>query len=319
MTSVRVLPGDDEVLRVLLHRRDNGSRADGHRIALVIAGGGMRGAYAGGMAHALQDAGLAESFDVVYGSSAGAYIGAALVLGGGEGAARIFFEDMAGRDFIDPRRLRRGRPVVSLDHLIDHILVHAKPMPWELLGESATPLRVVATAADDLTGHVLQPRTADEWKLALRATSSIPFLAGEPVDLHGRRWIDGSVSEPLPLLRALRDGHTHVLALANRSITDLRRPDVDRRPARWTRALDRVAPGLGAMAQETSRLEPILDLLAQADHPDRVGRSLLTLTPDGDAGVRGLTIDPVRVRRATEIGHATLTAALGRAAGLAGG
>ncbi|MDT7652806.1 MAG: hypothetical protein QOI36_4212, partial [Pseudonocardiales bacterium] len=88
------LRGDAEVLRALLRRRDAGIRADGNRIALVVSGGGMRGAYAGGMAHALDDAGLAGCFDVIYGSSAGAYIGAALLLGNGRGSAHIFFEDM---------------------------------------------------------------------------------------------------------------------------------------------------------------------------------------------------------------------------------
>ena len=158
----------------------------------------MRGAYTGGMAHALHDAGLEPFFDVVYGSSAGAYVGAALVLGDGCGAGLIFHEDMACRAFADPRRLGSRRPVVSLDHLIDVIMVTAKPLPWERLRDAAVPLRVVATAADDLTPHVLEPRTVAEWRAALRATATIPYLAGPAVELHGRRWIDGSVSEPLP-------------------------------------------------------------------------------------------------------------------------
>ncbi|GAA2001518.1 patatin-like phospholipase family protein [Nakamurella flavida] len=312
------LPGDDEVLRALLHRRDTGSRDDGHRIALVVAGGGMRGAYAAGMAHALSDAGLCDTFDVVYGSSAGAYIGAAVVLGGGEGTARVFFEDMADRDFIDARRLRDRRPVVSLDHLIDRILTHAKPMAWDRLGSTPTPLHVVATDAADLTGHVLRPGSPAEWKLAFRATSSIPFLAGRAVELHGRRWIDGSVAEPLPVLRALRDGSTHVLALVNRPAAHLRRIAAVRRAPLWAQALDRMAPGLGAMAQEGRRLRPILDVLDDARHPDRARRFLRTLAPGEDAGVQGLTIDPVRVEHAARIGHATLTRAVAQVAGVLG-
>jgi predicted patatin/cPLA2 family phospholipase len=156
------LAGDAEVLRALIGRRDRGDRIDGHRIAAVVGGGGMRGAYTGGMAHALDDAGLAGCFDVVYGSSAGAYVGAALLLGNGRGAAHIFHEDMACRAFADPRRLGTRRPVVSLDHLIDEVMVTSKPMSWERLRDSPVPLRVVATAADDLTPHVLEPRTVDE-------------------------------------------------------------------------------------------------------------------------------------------------------------
>ncbi len=312
------LPGDDEVLRALVRRRDRGDRADGRRIALVVSGGGMRGAYAGGMAHALDDAGLGGCFDVVYGSSAGAYIGAALLLGDGRGSAHIFFEDMACRAFIDPRRLSstfRGRPMVSLDHLLDHVMVVSKPMPWDRLRDSPVPLRVVATAADDLSPHVLEPRTAEEWKLALRATAAIPLLAGPAVELHGRRWIDGSVSEPLPVLRALRDGATHVLALLNRTGPELRRADPGAGPARWARALDRLAPGLGSIAQESSRHGPVLTVLDDAAHPSRGGAHLLALVPGRDVGIQGLTIDVGRVELATRVGYETLAAALRRVSG----
>lgn len=306
------LPGDDEVLRALL-RRKAGMRDD-HRIALVVGGGGMRGAYAGGMVHALDDAGFGGCFDVVYGSSAGAFVGAAMVLGNGHGSGHIFFEDMACRDFIDPRRLGTGKPMVSLDHLLDHVLVESKPLEWERLRDSPVPLRVVATAADDLTGHVLDPRTVAEWRLAMRATASIPLLAGGPVELHGRRWIDGSIAEPLPVLRALADGATHVLALLNRTRAELRRTDPDATPARWARALDRVAPGLGMMTQETHRHAPVLAVLDDVEHPSREGAHVLAMAPDGEAGVRGLTTDVARVTRASRQGYRAVTAALRRIA-----
>ncbi|MDT7551768.1 MAG: hypothetical protein QOI16_304, partial [Pseudonocardiales bacterium] len=144
-------------MRALVRRREHGNRDDGHRIAAVVGGGGMRGAYTGGMARALDEAGLSAWLDVVYGSSAGAYVGAALVVGNGRGAGLIFHEDMACRAFADPRRLGTRRPVVSLDHLIDEIMATSKPMPWERLRDAAVPLRVVATATDDLTPHVLDP------------------------------------------------------------------------------------------------------------------------------------------------------------------
>jgi predicted patatin/cPLA2 family phospholipase len=304
------LAGDDEVLRALLRRQAAGSGTDGNRIALAVSGGGMRGAYAGGMVHALTDAGLAPFFDVVYGSSAGAFIGAGLLLGSGRGSAAIFYEDMTRREFIDPRRFPR-RPLVSLDHLLDDVLVRSKPLDWDRLRDSRIPLRVVATALDDLAPHILEPTTSQEWKLALRATASIPLLAGPAVELHGRRWIDGSIGEPLPVLRALADGATHVLALFTRAASELRR-DEPGSPAGWARALDRLAPGLGRMAQESRRHAPVLAVLDDAAHPSRNGAHLLALLPERDEGVRGLTTDATRVERAAQSGYAAVVAALAR-------
>jgi predicted acylesterase/phospholipase RssA len=221
---------------------------------------------------------------------------------------------MACRAFADPRRAGRA-PIVSLDHLLDHIMAVPRPMPWEAL--AGVPLRIVATAADDLSGHVLEPRTPEEWKRALRATAAIPLVAGPPVELQGRRWIDGSVAEPLPVLRAIRDGATHVLALLNRTVPELRRGDPGAGPARWARALDRLAPGLGSIAQESARHGPVLAVLDDAGHPDRAGVHLVAVTPATDEGVRGLTTDPVRVRRAADAGYAALLRAM-RAAGVDG-
>ena len=311
--SEPVLAGDDEVLRALVRRRDRGRRDDGHRIALVIGGGGMRGAYSGGMAHALEDAGLAPWFDVVYGSSAGAFVGAALVIGEGAAASAIFHEDMACRAFVDPRRIGAGKPLLSLDYLLDEVMVSSKPMPWARLRDSPVPLRVVATAVDDLSGHVLGPRTIDEWRRAMRATATIPWVAGPPVPLHGRLWIDGSVAEPLPVPRALREGATHVLALLNRSAVELVRAVPDTAPARWASAIDRVVPGLGAMAQEARRHGEVVALLTDARHAQRAGAHVLAITPPHGLGGRGLTTDVQRVKEATECGYATLQAALDRA------
>ncbi|MFC5992634.1 patatin family protein [Pseudonocardia hispaniensis] len=309
------LSGDAEVLHALLCRRAAGSRpgarTDPHRIALVVGGGGMRGAYAGGMVQALQEAGLAECFDVVYGASAGAFVGSALVLGRGRDAARIFPDDMACKQFIDPRRLGTRGPMVSLDYLIDEVLVHTKPADWDALLESPVPVRIVVTDADDMRPHVFERLPSVlTWKRAMRATATIPWLAGPPVELQGRRWIDGSVSDPLPVLRALRDGATHVLALLTRTVPELRRSEPGERAPLWARSLDVIVPGLGAMTQDVRRHADSLALLSDAAHPDRDGAHLLAITPTRTAGVRGLTIDVPRVERAVRFGYEAAVAAL---------
>lgn len=322
MRSNTVAPGthgDAEVLGLLERRRAAGRGAGGHRdgrrIALVVGGGGMRGAYAGGMVHALEDAGLGGCFDQVWGSSAGAFVGTALVLGHGADAARIFSDDMACREFIDPRRFGTRRPMVSLDHLLDHILVESKPTDWSSLVTSPVPLHVMVTRPSDLAPHVLTGLSdGDSWKAAMRATAAIPLLAGPPVRVGDAEWIDGSVGDPLPVARALRGGATHVLALMTRTVDELVTPATDARAPLWARSLDRLAPGLGRMAQDASRHGECLSLLTDAAHPDRAGAHLLTLAPHSSAGVRGLTTDRERVADAARIGYETVTGVLDRSA-----
>ena len=74
---------DHEVVQLLAQRyRSNstpGHRTDNVTLALSIEGGGMRGSVSAGMAAAIACLGLIDSFDAVYGSSAGSVIGAYMI------------------------------------------------------------------------------------------------------------------------------------------------------------------------------------------------------------------------------------------------
>lgn len=307
------LLGDAEVLHVLRARRDTGStpgaRRDPHRVALVVGGGGMRGAYTAGMLKVLAAEGLAPAFDEVYGTSSGAIAAAAFVTGSAAECARCFPEDLATRAFIDLRRLGRRPPAVALDHLFG-VLTTVKPMDWSALGATATRLHVVATDAADLSPHLLTGMAGpDTWRTALRASATIPLLAGPPVAYGGRRWVDGSVGEPLAVVRALRAGATHVLALLCRSRTELAE-NGETRLSPWARALDRVVPGLGTVAQGSRRYGTDLGLVADAAHPDRAGAHLMAVGPSATTGMGALCVDAGPVGESVQIGERSMAAAL---------
>src|SRR5690606_1755229 len=100
----RVWAQQHPVLEVLLDRRNRGDRADGHRVGLAIQGGGMRGVISGAMLTALEDLGLATSFDAIYGTSSGAMNGAYLYQGGLWRGLSVYWDHLNSRDFIDLRR-----------------------------------------------------------------------------------------------------------------------------------------------------------------------------------------------------------------------
>ena len=76
---------DHEVLKLIVDRFESGSKPsaraanDTARLALAIEGGGMRGAVSAGMAAAIACLGLCDTFDTVYGSSAGSVVGAYMI------------------------------------------------------------------------------------------------------------------------------------------------------------------------------------------------------------------------------------------------
>jgi predicted patatin/cPLA2 family phospholipase len=314
LTLLPFLHGDREVLDVLLDRHAAGTapgtRRDDHRVALVIGGGGMRGAYVAGMLRALDRAGLVPSFDEVYGASSGGFSGAAFLTGNAAACAASYPEDLSTDAFIDMRRLGTRRPVVALDHLMHEVLGARKPLAWHELGSTAAPLRVVATDAKDLTAHTLEGMdSVADWQRALRASASIPLLAGPPISYGGRRWVDGSVAEPLAMARALRGGATHVLVLLCRGTDDLH-PDADAGLSFWARALDRLVPGLGSLAQGSRRYGADLRLVTDAAHPERGPGHLAAIGPASSAGMGALCVDPAKVAEAVRIGDTSAVAAL---------
>ncbi len=314
MADLPFLHGDRAVLRVLLDRRaaatTPGARRDEHRVALVIGGGGMRGSYVAGMLAALDRAGLRPGFDEVYGSSSGAISAAAFLTGSAAACAACFSEDLSTREFIDMRRLGSRRPVVRLDHLLDEVLRVRKPLDWAALGRTPAPLRVVATDTADLLPYELTGMdTVADWRRALGASASIPLLAGPPVAYGGRRWVDGSVGEPLAMVRALRGGATHVLVMMPRG-NEAVHADADAGLSFWARALDRLVPGLGTVAQGSRRYGADLRIVTDAAHPDRGPGHLLAIGPSRSADVGALCVEAGPIGAAVRIGDESATAAI---------
>jgi predicted acylesterase/phospholipase RssA len=210
-----------EVLRVIDERVRSGSRpgnrSDGLRIALSIEGGGMRGSVSAGMALALHELGLTPAFDAVYGASAGA-ITCAWLLSSEPEKLRGWTDPDYARTLIRWSAMLRRRPVVDVRSLIE--VVYRSEFPMDFASVLASPVEYHPLATDAATGEStdLRPLIANpaELRLALRASASLPFLAGPPVRLDGRRFYDAGVAESIPFRTPLAQGATHVLVLRSR-------------------------------------------------------------------------------------------------------
>jgi len=216
-------PHGQELLRALGERRRTGSRpgrrTDGLRIALAIEGGAMRGTVSAGMALALHELGLTTAFDAVYGASAGAITGAWLLSSRPEGL-RGWTEPSYASTLIRWSALLRGRPVVDVRTLIE--VVYQTEFPMDFGSVLASEVEYHPLATDAITGESidLRPLITDptELRLALRASASLPFLAGPPVRLRGRRFYDAGIAESVPFRTPLAQGATHILVLRSRGL-----------------------------------------------------------------------------------------------------
>jgi predicted patatin/cPLA2 family phospholipase len=281
------------------------------RIALVVEGGGMRGSVSGGMALALDELGLRDAFDAAYGSSAGTLNAMWLVSGRVREGIPTWIDPALVHELIQPRRLLRGGPVVDVTTLVEERYEQLAPGLFDGVLSAPTELHPLATEVETAEPVDLRDQIADErtLRLALRATACLPLLAGPPVELGGRRFIDAGLSASIPFRAALADGATHVLVLRSRRHGE-RVPASNGLGAAVTgRALRRISPALErafrTRAEREHADEDFLD--GYRDDPAREP-AILAIHPAPDSPV------PSRLERDVAIVRAGLEA--GRQAAL---
>lgn len=301
------------LLALLRARRARGSRPphnDGASIALAVEGGAMRGVISAGMVSALEDLGYIDAFDAVYGSSAGAINAAYFLAGQATLGTTIYHEDINNASFIRLGRAAVGRPIVNLGFLLDDVARRRKRLDVGRVLASSTPLSVLATDVDRRRPHAFASFANDvELFAALRAGATMPVVAGAPYEHEGRRYLDASLSEPIPLPTAEAHGHTHVLVLLTRS------GDMRPNPSAFDRyfvapRLRRVSPALAD--SYLRRAEPYAALMRAIE----AGHGLQAQTVVAGLRVEGLRISKLERRRdvlqlGASRGYAVVAAALG--------
>jgi predicted patatin/cPLA2 family phospholipase len=212
---------DHPVIQLIRRRRDEGSkpgeRADGRRVALVIEGGGMRGVVSAGMTAAIEQLGLCDAFDEVHGASAGAFNGAFLLAGQAAYLTALYPHGFGDPAFVNLRDTLRGkRPIFDMDYVVGEVWRHQRPLRTDTILTCGIELHCTATDADstqivDLTDL----RDDQEIRCAMRASARLPWLAGPPVPFRGRRWLDATLAEAIPV-HAARTTATDMLVLQTR-------------------------------------------------------------------------------------------------------
>ena len=280
----------------------------------------MRGTVSAGMALALHELGLVPAFDAVYGSSAGAITGAWLLSSTPEGLRGWADPDYA-RTLIRWSALLRGRPVVDVRTLVEVVYQTEFPMDFDSVLASQVEYHPLGTDAETGESTDLRPLIANpvELRLALRASASLPFLAGPPVQLRGRRFYDAGVAESIPFRTQLAQDATHVLVLRSRRPPTMTGA-VQRangspvtRPPHSIRVLTRTTLRNESLALRTAlltrRVRTATDV-ARIIAMEAEGKALMIYPPTTTPPVSRLTTDSRLLSGALESGRAATRALL---------
>lgn len=311
------MPTTHPVAQILHQRRKEcslpGARTDGYRVGLVVEGGGMRGLISGAMMSTLLDRELEHSFDTIYTCSAGALNSVYFLTGLGWYAVAIYYDYLACRDFFDMGRLLRGRPILSLDYALDVVVESIRPLDYATVLTSPIELHIVATSMQEIKPRVFTNfASKEDLKTVLKATCCIPFAAGAPVAYDGDHFLDGGVLLAHPILPALDDGCTHILAVRTRMNTSFQTLTS---LGRQTMAayLQHMRRGLGAAYLDTIKRYQQLHLRFQesSQHPDKPPFILEVACPAGTHHLTRFTQDRGILLQGLRAGYNAMIEALG--------
>lgn len=267
------------VVELIRRRREQdsrpGERDDGRRVALVIEGGGMRGVVSAGMTAAIEQLGLRDAFDEVHGASAGAFNGAFLLAGQAAYLAALYQHGFGDPRFVSLRNVLRGDALFNMDYIVGEVWRRDRPLRTEEIVGCGIDLHCTATDVD--TAEIIDLAdlsSAEEIRCALRASGRLPWLAGPPVHFRGRRLLDATLAEAIPVATAMRSA-TDILVLQTRP-HGIQHSPLSGAVARLTdRYLGRYNPALVTLRESRSHRYDELNAALQARAADPTAKPAL--------------------------------------------
>lgn len=206
------------------------------KIALVCEGGGQRGIFTAGVLDEFQRAKF-NPFDLFIGTSAGAQNLSAFVCGQQGYARRVITRYTTSKLFFDPLRFVRGGNLIDLDWLID-VTQRELPLALEsakLLFDSGREFYMCACRSDDYSPGYFAPTHAN-WHDLIKASSAIPGFYRLGVDLEGISYLDGGISDAIPVREAARRGADTIVVIRTVPSQMFYTPKWMKRMERWLNA-----------------------------------------------------------------------------------
>lgn len=183
------------------------------KTGLILEGGGLRGAFTAGVL----DTFIKEEieFDYACGVSAGAGV-LFNYIAGQEGRSKEAFLCPRENSYYGFREFFRSGKFMNLNKLYGEMAYEEPAFDFDAFFASKTEVEVVATNCVTGKPEYLRDDGTPESLFDIgRATSSLPFISG-PYKIGDKYFMDGSVSDPVPVNRAMEKGCERIVVLSTR-------------------------------------------------------------------------------------------------------
>ncbi|EGR0267182.1 patatin family protein [Vibrio alginolyticus] len=261
--------------------------------ALIVEGGAMRGVFSCGILdHFL--ASEFSPFDSFWGVSAGASNLAAYLAKMPGRNLKIYLDYSLRKEFISPSQLLRGGDMMNLDWMWN-VTLEELGIDKSALKADSRPFFLGVTRQDNGQAEYHLP-DVDDLAETMKASSALPVLYRNGVSLNGIRYVDGGVSDALPVAEAIKRGAKKIMILRSQ-------------PASYQKPRGRFSALTRKMLKETPGLiEPMLtrevrynQTLALINNPPP-GIEIIQVCPPETFKLKRLSRSPAPLRHAYELG-----------------
>ncbi|MDK2779659.1 MAG: patatin family protein [Pseudomonadota bacterium] len=182
--------------------------------ALVVEGGAMRGIFASGVLDGFMQADF-NPFDFAIGVSAGATNLSAYVTAQPQRSRDIIMDYATRREFFNPLRGLSGGHLTDVDWLWNYS--HDQlPLQTSRLNQGIPFYAVVSRISDGEPRYIRV--TPNNVHAVMIATCALPFAFRKPVILDEVRYVDGGVSDSIPVRKAWEMGARDITVVLSRPL-----------------------------------------------------------------------------------------------------
>ena len=198
------------------------------KIGLVLEGGGMKCAYTAGILDAMMDNGV--TFDYCIGVSAGSANGVSFVAGQRGRNIRFYTEHINEKGYFGLSSFLKTGNLFGLQYIYGTLTNSGGADPLDFDAFMKSPMEYWLVATDAQTGKPTYFSKKDMHKDDYRhvmASCAIPAVC-RPVEINGRFYYDGGVSDSIPVQKAMDDGCDKLVVILTKPHDFVKEPEKDR-------------------------------------------------------------------------------------------
>lgn len=180
---------------------------------LVLEGGGMRGVYTAGILDFFMEKEL--QFSSCYGVSAGAVHLASYMSGQKGRALKISIDYLDDRDYCSPYSLFKTGDLFGVDMCYNRIPNELNIYDYEAFNRYPGKGYAVVTNIETGRPEYIELKDMYHDITAIRASASLP-LVSRNVEIGGKQYLDGGMSDSIPIRRSIKDGNQKNVVILTR-------------------------------------------------------------------------------------------------------